>query len=134
MNTFLKVLQFESVSKKTKLKEDSTNDIVQKKIIRYTDLPLQSSDLIEHENNHKILGANTTVIKEPSEISTSTEDYVTATDSTSYTTTPTQGPSVTSNSFDSESSKHSLPNPIFDHDVSTPKKSKVRFTTTNANV
>lgn len=97
------------------------NDTVQKKIIRYTDLPLQSSDITEHRKNHKSLGTNTIVIKEPSEISTSTEDYVTATDSTSYTTTPTQGPSVTSSSFDSESSKHSLPNPIFDHDVSTLK-------------
>lgn len=61
------------------------------------------------------------MVVEPSEISTSTEDYVTATDSASYTTTPTQGPSITSSSFDSESSKYSLPHPIFDHDVSKPK-------------
>lgn len=110
------------MSQKTKLKEDITCDIVQKKIIRYTDLPLQSSDLIEQvTTNHNTLGTNSTIIVEPSEISTSTEDYVTATDSTSYTTTPTQGPSVTSSSFDSESSKYSLPNPIFDHEVNISK-------------
>lgn len=92
--------------------------MVQKKIIRYTDLPLQSSDLTEQGNSHNLLEVNSTMVTEQSEISTSTEDYVTATDSTSYTTTPTQGPSVTSSSFDSESSKYSLPHPIFDHDVS----------------
>lgn len=104
-------MQFESVSKKSKLKEDNAHDVIKKKIIRYTDLPLQSSDLIaEQENIHNILGTNcSTVIVEPSEISTSTEDYVTATDSASYTTTPTQVPSVTNSSFDSESSKYSLP-------------------------
>lgn len=90
----------------------------QKKIIRYTDLPLNSSDLIEQGASHNVLGINITAIVEPTEISTSTEDYVTATDSASYTTTPTQGPSVTSSSFDSESSKYSLPHPIFEHDVS----------------
>lgn len=116
-NTFAQVLQFEGVSKKTKLKEDHSCDIVQKKIIRYTDLPLNSSDLLEQENNHNILETNAAMVVEPSEISTSTEDYVTATDSASYTTTPTQGPSVTSSSFDSESSKHSLPHPVFEHDV-----------------
>lgn len=112
-------MQFENVSKKTKLKENNINscDIVQKKIIRYTDLPLQSSDLIEQKNINNVLDSNTNTIVEPTEISTSTEDYVTATDSTSYTTTPTQGPSVTSSSFDSESSKYSLPHHTFDHDV-----------------
>lgn len=64
------------------------------------------------------------MVIEPSEISTSTEDYVTATDSASYTTTTTQGPSVTSSSFDSESSKYSLPHPIFDHDVSVSQNLK----------
>lgn len=113
-------MQFENVSKKTKLKDDNTCDAVQKKIIRYTDLPLQSSDLIEQGNNHNNLTINTPMVVEPSEISTSTEDYVTATDSASYITTPTQGPSITSSSFDSESSKYSLPHPIFDHDVIEP--------------
>lgn len=108
------MLQFESTSNTPKQKEDMC-DIVSKKIIRYTDLPLQSSDLIEQVISHNTSGTNTTM--EPSEVSTSTEDYVTATDSTSYTTTPTQGPSVTSSSFDSESSKYSLPHPVFDHDV-----------------
>lgn len=117
-------MQFESLSKKTKLKEDNVCDIVQKKIIRYTDLPLKSSDLIEQGNSQNILGTNSPTVVEPSEVSTSTEDYVTATDSTSYTTTPTQGPSVTSSSFDSESSKYSLPHPVFDHDVSVPKRIK----------
>lgn len=71
---------------------------------------MQSSDLIaEQENIHNILGTNSSMNIEPSEISTSTEDYVTATDSTSYITTPTQGPSITNSSFDSESSKYSLP-------------------------
>jgi len=93
-------------------------DVVQKKIIRYTDLPLKSSDLIEQGTSHNPLGTNFQSALEPSEVSTSTEDYVTATDSASYTTTPTQGPSVTSSSFDSESSKYSLPHPMFDHDVS----------------
>lgn len=101
-------------------------DIVQKKIIRYTDLPLQSSDLIEQKSSHNILKTNSTITVEPTEISTSTEDYVTATDSytASYTTTPTQGPSITSSSFDSESSKYSLPHPVFDHDVSILNKIK----------
>ncbi|XP_025408595.1 uncharacterized protein LOC112682271 isoform X2 [Sipha flava] len=111
------VLQFENVSKKTKLKDDYPCDVVQKKIIRYTDLPLKSSDLIEQGNTHSNALTNSPVVLEPSEISTSTEDYVTATDSASYTTTPTQGPSITSSSFDSESSKYSLPHPIFDHDT-----------------
>lgn len=106
------------MSKKTKLKEDDTSDVVQKKVIRYTDLPLKPSDLIEHGSNHNTLATNVPMVAESTEISTSTEDYVTATDSASYTTTPTQGPSVTSSSFDSESSKYSLPHPIFDHDVS----------------
>ncbi|VVC26144.1 Hypothetical protein CINCED_3A015350 [Cinara cedri] len=108
------VLQFESTFKTPKQKEDMC-DVVPKKIIRYTDLPLQSSDLIEQEISHNT--SRTIIAKEPSEISTSTEDYVTATDSASYTTTPTQGPSVTSSSFDSESSKYSLPHPMFDHDA-----------------
>lgn len=117
------VLQFESLSKKIKLKEDNNVcDVVQKKIVRYTDLPLKSSDLIQQGNSQNTLENNCPAVIEPSEVSTSTEDYVTATDSTSYTTTPTQGPSVTSSSFDSESSKHSLPHPIFDHDVSVSKK------------
>lgn len=117
------VLQFESLSKKIKLKEDNNVcDVVQKKIVRYTDLPLKSSDLIQQGNSQNTLENNCPTVIEPSEVSTSTEDYVTATDSTSYTTTPTQGPSVTSSSFDSESSKHSLPHPIFDHDVSVSKK------------
>lgn len=91
-------------------------------------MPLQSSDLTEQvTTNHNTLGINATCVVEPSEISTSTEDYVTATDSTSYTTTPTQGPSVTSSSFDSESSKYSLPNPIFDHEVNI-SKIKIRLT------
>ncbi|XP_026813577.1 uncharacterized protein LOC113554088 [Rhopalosiphum maidis] len=111
------VLQFENSSKKIKLKEDNLCDVVQKKIIRYTDLPLKSSDLIEQGNSQNTLENNCPTVVEPSEVSTSTEDYVTATDSTSYTTTPTQGPSVTSSSFDSESSKYSLPHPIFDHDM-----------------
>ncbi|KAF0765515.1 Uncharacterized protein FWK35_00008033 [Aphis craccivora] len=112
------VLQFESLSKKIKLKEDNNVcDVVQKKIVRYTDLPLKSSDLIQQGNCQNTLENNCPTVIEPSEVSTSTEDYVTATDSTSYTTTPTQGPSVTSSSFDSESSKHSLPHPIFDHDT-----------------
>lgn len=103
--------------------------MVQKKIIRYTDLPLQSSDLIEQNNSHSTSEANINTAVEPSEISTSTEDYVTATDSytASYTTTPTQGPSVTSSSFDSESSKYSLPHPIFDHDVNIFKKYNVVY-------
>lgn len=117
----MQVLQIENASKKTKLKDDNTCDVVQKKIIRYTDLPLKSSDLIDQGNNHTVLATNIPMVVEPSEISTSTEDYVTATDSASYTTTPTQGPSITSSSFDSESSKYSLPHPIFDHDVSEPK-------------
>jgi len=83
---------------------------------------LKSSDLIQQGNSQNTLENNCPVPIEPSEVSTSTEDYVTATDSTSYTTTPTQGPSVTSSSFDSESSKYSLPHPIFDHDVSESKK------------
>lgn len=115
-------MQCESLSKKTKLKEDNLCDVVQKKIIRYTDLPLISSDLIEQGNGPNTLGTNCSTAVEPSEVSTSTEDYVTATDSASYTTTPTQGPSVTSSSFDSESSKYSLPHPMFDHDVSVSKK------------
>ncbi|XP_025197819.1 uncharacterized protein LOC112596379 isoform X2 [Melanaphis sacchari] len=111
------VLQFDSLPKKIKLKEDNSCDVVQKKIIRYTDLPLKSSDLIEQGNSQKTFENDFPTIVEPSEVSTSTEDYVTATDSTSYTTTPTQGPSVTSSSFDSESSKYSLPHPIFDHEI-----------------
>lgn len=109
------------MSKQIKIQEDNTVcDLVKKKIIRYTDLPLQSSDLVVQGNSPQNSSGSTTavVIVEPSEISTSTEDYVTATDSTSYTTTPTQGPSVTSSSFDSESSKYSMPHPNLDHDVS----------------
>lgn len=121
----MQVLQFESGSKKTNIKKDNTCDIIKKKIIRYTDLPLQSSDLIEQNSGQTILETNSNMAVEQTEISTSTEDYVTATDSTSYTTTPTQGPSVTSSSFDSESSKYSLPHPVFEHDVSIHNQGRI---------
>ncbi|XP_050524276.1 uncharacterized protein LOC126895959 [Daktulosphaira vitifoliae] len=111
------VLQFEKGSKKIEVKSTNCNGI-QKKIIRYTELPLQSSDLLE-QRSYTSTGSecNTSIANvEHSEVSTSTEDFVTATDSTSYTTTPTQGPSVTSSTFESDSSKYSLPQNIFNHD------------------
>lgn len=117
-------MQFDSTPKETKPKNEAC-DIVQKKIIRYTaDLPLQSSDLIEENCSRTNSEVNVNTSVELSEISTSTEEYITATDSytASYTTTPTQGPSVTSSSFDSESSKYSLAQPIFDHNVNIFKK------------
>ncbi|XP_050424277.1 uncharacterized protein LOC126835621 isoform X2 [Adelges cooleyi] len=113
------VLQFDKGTKKTEIKSTSVFDGVQTRIIRYTNLPLKSSDLIEQRSQNTSTGSecNTSMAHvEQSEVSTSTEDYVTATDSASYTTTPTQGPSVTNSSFDSESSKYSLPHPLFDHE------------------
>lgn len=113
------MLQFENGNKKIDNKGANCKEF-QKKIITYTELPLKSSDMLE-QRSHTTTGSelNTGVTNlEQSEVSTSIDDFVVATDSASYTTTPTQGPSVTSSSFDSESSRYSLPQTIFDHDVS----------------